>query len=161
MLVSLAYETFKDFFNHCDCCKRWLLFAERFNDSLFSLTVDESPFLVANYGCKMDICTGFENHRKSLVQRCERSELCLHFERTKVNLKGQKWSIFASFWKFETYGQTVLPDRLLLRGQKLVKKAKIQMRHFGWFSNTVHTLDNSQSCLNDTTVIKISESRCK
>ena len=57
MLTSLAYETFKDFFNHCDCCKRWLLFAERFNDSLFSLTVDESPFLAANYGCKMDICT--------------------------------------------------------------------------------------------------------
>ena len=37
--------------------QRWLLFAERFNDSLFSLTVDESPFLAANYGCKMDICT--------------------------------------------------------------------------------------------------------
>ena len=71
--------------NAIDCCKRWLLFAERFNDSLFSLTVDESPFLAANYGCKMDICTVFENHRKSLIQRCEPSEQCLHFERTKVD----------------------------------------------------------------------------
>ena len=29
--------------------------------------------------------TVFENHRKSLIQHCERSELRLHFERTKVN----------------------------------------------------------------------------
>ena len=30
-------------------------------------------------------CTVFENHRKSLIQHCERSELRLHFEWTKVN----------------------------------------------------------------------------
>ena len=30
-------------------------------------------------------CTEFENHRKSLIQYCERSELLLHFEWTKVN----------------------------------------------------------------------------
>ena len=29
--------------------------------------------------------TLFENHRKSLIQHCERSELCLHFEWTKVS----------------------------------------------------------------------------
>ena len=29
--------------------------------------------------------TVFENHRKSLIQHCERSELGLHFEWTKVN----------------------------------------------------------------------------
>ena len=29
--------------------------------------------------------TVFENHRKSLIQHCERSKLCLHFEWTKVN----------------------------------------------------------------------------
>ena len=29
--------------------------------------------------------TVFENHRKSLIQQCERSELRLHFEWTKVN----------------------------------------------------------------------------
>ena len=38
-------------------------------------------------------CTEFENHRKSLIQHCERSELCLHFEWTKVNQKCQKLSI--------------------------------------------------------------------
>ena len=30
------------------------------------------------------IATVFENHRKSLIQYCERSELRLHFEWTKV-----------------------------------------------------------------------------
>ena len=68
----------------------------------------------------------FENHRKSLIQHCERSELRLHFEWTKVNWKCQKWSILASFWKLEACGQTVLPDRSVLIGQKLVEKAKIQ-----------------------------------
>ena len=29
--------------------------------------------------------TVFENHRKSLIQHCERSELRLHFEWTKVH----------------------------------------------------------------------------
>ena len=34
--------------------------------------------------------TVFENHRKSLIQHCERSELRLHLEWTKVNQKCQK-----------------------------------------------------------------------
>ena len=42
-----------------------------------------------------------------------------------------------SFWKTEACGQTVLPDRSVLIGQKWVENAKIKMRHFGWFSNTV------------------------
>ena len=60
----------------------------------------------------------FENHRKSLIQHCERSELRLHFEWTKVHYKCQKWSILASFWKPEACGQTVLADRSILIGQK-------------------------------------------
>ena len=71
----------------------------------------------------------FENHRKSLLQ---------HFEWTKVSSKCQKWSILASFGKPEACGQTVLPDRSVLIGQKLVQNAKIQMRHFGQFSNDVY-----------------------
>ena len=34
----------------------------------------------------------------------------------------------------------MLPDRSILKGQKLVENANIEMRHFGWFSNNV---DNS------------------
>ena len=34
--------------------------------------------------------------------------------------------MLASFWKPEARGQTVLPDRSILTGQKLVKNAKIQ-----------------------------------
>ena len=36
-----------------------------------------------------------------------------------------KWSNLASFWKPEACGQTVLPDRLVLIGQKLVENSKI------------------------------------
>ena len=38
--------------------------------------------------------TVFENHRKSLIQHCARSELRLHL---KINQKCQKWSILARF----------------------------------------------------------------
>ena len=72
----------------------------------------------------------FENYRKSRIQHCERSELRLYFEWTKVNNKCQKWSIFAIFSKPESYGQTVLPDRSLLIGQKLVENVKNQNETF-------------------------------
>ena len=53
--------------------------------------------------------TVFENHRKRLIQYCERSEQRLHFELTKVK-------------------------RCYQKGQKLVKNVKIEklkeMRHF-------------------------------
>ena len=42
-------------------------------------------------------------------------------------LSGQKLiknAILASFWKPEACGQTVLPDRSILKGQKLVENAK-------------------------------------
>ena len=47
--------------------------------------------------CHLRKFTLFENHRKSLIQHCERSELRFHFEWTKVNQKCQKLSILASF----------------------------------------------------------------
>ena len=34
---------------------------------------------------RLYICTVFENHSKSIIQHCERSELRLHFEWTKVH----------------------------------------------------------------------------
>ena len=60
----------------------------------------------------------------------------------------KKWSILASFWKPDVCGQTVLPDRSLLIGQKSVEKAKIRklkMWHFSWFSNTVFLFSWTQS----------------
>ena len=66
---------------------------------------------------KETLSTVFENHRKSLIQHSERSELRLHFEWTKVNQKCKKWSILMSFWKPEACGQTVLPDRSVLIGK--------------------------------------------
>ena len=55
-------------------------------------------------------------------------------------IKNAKMFHFGEFFKLDVFGQTVLPDRLIQIGQKLVKSTKnlkIQMRHFGWFSNTV------------------------
>ena len=49
----------------------------------------------------------------------------------------------ASFWKPETYGQTVLPDRSILNRTKIDGKcqnSKIQMRHFKQVSNNVSRL---------------------
>ena len=68
--------------------------------------------------------TMFENHRKSLIQlqHCDRSELSLHFEKTKgKNIPSQ----FGEFWKLEACGQTELPDRSILIGQKSGENAKI------------------------------------
>ena len=47
-------------------------------------------------------------------------------EWTKINQKCHKWSNLASFWKTEACGQTVLPDRSVFIGQKLVETAKIR-----------------------------------
>ena len=80
-------------------------------------------------------------------------ELCLHFEWTKVHSKCQKWSILASFWKPEACGQTMLPDRSVLIGQKLVENAenaKIQMCHifcnwnWGWFGRNRRLITNDE-----------------
>ena len=49
-----------------------------------------------------------------------------------------KMVYFGEFLKTEACGQTVLPDRSVLIGQKLVENAKIQMRHFVEFSNNVN-----------------------
>ena len=43
--------------------------------------------------------TVFENDKKSLIQHCERSELRLHFEWTKVHRKCPKWFVLAIFLK--------------------------------------------------------------
>ena len=70
--------------------------------------------------------TVFENHRKSLIQHCERSELSLHCQTQSI------WRVFG-----KTFGQKVLPDRLILIGQKLIENTNIQMRHFEGFLNHV------------------------
>ena len=60
-----------------------------FMKKLFSSTKRFSSWNAARRRMKnsLDSNTLFENHRKSLIQHCERSELLLHFEWTKVNKK--------------------------------------------------------------------------
>ena len=66
--------------------------------------------------------TVFENLRKSRIQHCERSYIYI--------LSAKNGPFWRFFWKPEACGQTVLPDKSILIGQKLVKNAKIQMRLF-------------------------------
>ena len=68
----------------------------------------------------MSYHTMFENCPKSRIQPCERSELHLHFECTKVNQKCQKIVYFDEFLK------AVLLDMSILIGQRWVKNAKIE-----------------------------------
>ena len=58
----------------------------------------------------------------------------------------KKCSILASFWKPEACGQTVLPDRSVLIGQKLVENGKIQKFKCDILSNfqTMWTDSNHQ-----------------
>ena len=58
--------------------------------SLYRLLVENSFTLKTMKNVSRDLkidwaLTVFENHRKSLIQHCERSELRLHFEWTEVN----------------------------------------------------------------------------
>ena len=71
-----------------------------------------------------------ENHRKSLIQHCERSELRLHLSGQKLIKNAENGPFWRVFKKPEGCSQTVLPDRSILIGQKLVENAEIQMRHF-------------------------------
>ena len=77
----------------------------------------------------------FENHRKNLIQHCERS--AHYFEFIKIAKKVP-----------EACGQTVLPDISLLIGQKnggKYQNSKIQTRHFEEFSNNVYDSCTSPS----------------
>ena len=51
------------------------------------------------------------------------------------------------FWKSEAFNLRVLSDRAISIRQKLMKNAKIQMWHLGWFSNTVNFKNYSFSNL--------------
>ena len=83
--------------------------------------------------------TVFENKRKKVsFNIASEASYVYILSGQKFIQKCQKYSILASFWKPEACGQTVLPDRSVLIGQKLVQNAKIQMRHFGQFSNDVY-----------------------
>ena len=56
------------------------------------LSLDDNATLTVSSFKNNFTDTVFENHRKSLIQHCERSELCLHFEWTKVNCPF--WRVF-------------------------------------------------------------------
>ena len=100
----------------------------------------------------------FENHGKSLIQHCELSELSLHFEWTKVNLKMPKNGPFWRVFEPEACGQTVLPGRSVLSGQKLVEKPKLKcdiLSNFQtmWKSNGIRYPDKCATICKQTSRI--------
>ena len=74
-------------------------------------------------------CTVFENHRKSLISTLRAKRARLTFWVDKSSSKMPKTANLVSFWKPEACGQTVLPDRSLLIGQKLVEMLKFKNRN--------------------------------
>ena len=56
----------------------------------------------------------------------------------KCIINAKKCLILASFWKPEACGQTVLPDRSILIGQKLVENAKIKKYKCDVLSNCAY-----------------------
>ena len=71
-----------------------------------------------------NIDTVFENHRKSRIQHCERSELRLHFEWTKVNQKCQKWFILANCWKNLSLRSNSFTRQVIFNRQKIDGKCQ-------------------------------------
>ena len=53
-------------------------------DGVAAINLPEKGHFYFIFGQTTKCITVFENHRKSLIQHCERSELLLHFEWTKI-----------------------------------------------------------------------------
>ena len=78
------------------------------------------------------------NYRKGLIQHCERSELHLHFDWTKVNLKMPKMVHFDELlktWSLQSNSVTrqVIFNRTKIGGNHKIRKFKWDI--FWWFSN--------------------------
>ena len=79
---------------------RWRLFLRQKNQASNTVFRNNEKSLLAKSSllihCRITV---FENHPKSLIQNCERSELRLQFEWTKVHQKCQKMVYFGNFLK--------------------------------------------------------------
>ena len=69
--------------------------------------------------------TVFEIHRKKSHSTLRAKRAVFTFEVDKSSLKMAKIVSLASFWKPEACSQTLLPDRSIWKGQKLVKNVKM------------------------------------
>ena len=97
---------------------------------------DFPPFLATELGSP-PLHGVWKSQKKShSTLRAKRATITFWVDKSLLKMPKmvQFWRVF---WKPEACGQTVLPDRSVLIGQKLAENAKIQMRLFGWFSNTV------------------------
>ena len=69
--------------------------------------------------------------------------------------KCQKWFILMSFWKPEACGQTVLPDRSVLIGQKFAENAKIETLKRDILGDFQHCVSRSHRLLKNVNCIVI------
>ena len=69
----------------------------------------------------LTVFTVFENHRKSIIQHCERNELHLYLRGHQLIKNAKNGPFGQVFEKHDACGQTVLPDKSILIGQKLVE----------------------------------------
>ena len=88
----------------------------------------------------LHIYTVFENHRKSLIQQCERSELRLHFEWTKLKLpKMVHFGEFLKIWSLQSNSVTrqVSFNRTKIGG-KCQNKINSNVTFWGIFEYCAH-----------------------
>ena len=75
--------------------------------------------------------------KSHLTLRAERATFTLWVH--KSSFKMPKWFILTIFWKPVFCGQTVLPDRSLLIGQKLMENANVEFKCI-WVSQILHII---------------------
>ena len=68
----------------------------------------------------------FENHRKSLIQHCELRSYVYIFSGQKFIKNAKNSQFWRVFEKPGVYGQIVLPDSLIFKGQKMMENATIE-----------------------------------
>ena len=77
----------------------------------------------------MPRCLKLTEKRYHSTLRAKRATFTFCLDKKFIK-KCQKWSILASFWKPEACGQAVIPDRLVLIGQKWWKMPKFKREDF-------------------------------
>ena len=100
-------------------CKRFVFLPNMANVLYDALSSKDTMRLFLLFRLKV-----FENRLKSRILHCERSELRLHFEWTKVDQKCQKWSILANFLKTRSLQSNSVTRQVTFNSTKNCEKCQ-------------------------------------
>ena len=138
-ITSLKIREIKDLDKIKNCTK--LKIGQKWKENIFEKVLLGLQCLVRKQSCFgagffLTQGTLFGTHRKGLIQHCERSELRLYYEWTKVHKKCQnsQFGEFLETWSLRSNSvtrQVTFKKRPKIGGK--CQHLKIQMRHFGDF----------------------------